>query len=801
MAKLKLKFDGGLNTAADPSEIGANQLVQATGCYYRSGDQRLHKIGGVTTYADTGSGKKIDGIGLLAFDSGGTDKVVALSDGVLYGSNVTSGGTTGTFSSLKSDLVTGAASLSAAHANDRWFLACGTENIVVQSDGTVRDMGMKTPNTFTTVQAASGDNTVYPTSTTGSTYTNIGNAYDADSDTHAYIRSNSGTSTTTFVWSTSDTATGRYLRIRWALGGIAYTNYDTGAGIDDIGTSTDAGFSVNIKMEISEDAGINWTTFLDKRNITQAQAVRDDSYPITDALEISGNLQFRVTVTFNTTASFATFKLYDVVSQEGSTGAAFNTDTGIYYTLTEVDEINQVESAGQSSDLIQFTGGTNNHTKITLPTAVNSNATHFNIYRTTDGGDQRETLTYVGTAAVGAGTWIDNFTRDKDTLGSTYYPWLRILSQQDATGAAPIYIDQNSPPPPMRVIRTFEGSLVGFPTHNKRALVYAMAAKPESFPEINIIEAFPFEEHDELVDGVSLGNIFLISAKGLMMRLTGLPRAVNSIRDNTSIEQIKGAPGCVGIKALTAYSVAGEPRAAWISPYGIYITNGDTIREISVNIDWSVFGSIDKSGWALEWDANRLCLVFSYSTTDGGVNDRYYLLHMAPEHATADDQQPKWTGPHYGSYNCFDTGQVASAHRLYAGHSSNGIVYILDRGTTDASLAYSSTTVPMIAKTAKIYTEDDEWAALDAVLYHTDFGGGQTCTLNWEVGNDHDTGAAGTTQFTISLAGHQGTQLDISQRCQWAQATITHTGTGTGALRDLSVHAMRRGRRGAKRAS
>ena len=44
-----------------------------------------------------------------------------------------------------------------------------------------------------------------------------------------------------------------------------------------------------------------------------------------------------------------------------------------------------------------------------------------------------------------------------------------------------------------------------------------------------------------------------------------------------------------------------------------------------------------------------------------------------------------------------------------------------------------------------------------------------------------------------------GTDLHIDAWDEWAQATITHTGTGTGAVRDLVVQTAGRGRVGGKR--
>ena len=801
---LPIKFDQGNNTAKDPSELGQGEMVQSTGGYYRPGSNMLHTIGGVTAFADTGTSVKVDGMALLQFDTGGTDKIVALSNNILYGATVTSTGDTGTFSALDSGLSAGTASLSAAHYNDRWYLGLGTENLVVKSDGTTRGMGMKPQSGAPVATVSAATTTVTrPVTVGGDQYTNQSNITDTSDTTYAHIvKSSSGTSTTTFAWSgTSNTDSARKLRIRWGLAGFQnIDNQGFAQNWDDVGSSYDSGFSVDITMSVSEDAGATYTQIYHQADINGAVMNQYLTADVTDALEVNGNLIVKIVFYYFAGTSSATLRLYDMVVTKGSSASNFSTTTGVYYALAEYDALEGLESKAVSSALVVVS--TENSVSLALPAAaVNSNATHWHIYRTTDGGSVPSSLGLVGREPIASTTFIDNFTTAVSVQAKPFYPLLRTIAQQDVTATSPLYFDFNAPPPRLAVIRAFEGSLVGLSDDKKRALYFSAAGVPDAWPEINVISAFPLEEHDELVDVVSLGNQLLIAAKGVMMRLSSLPRVINSTRDPSHVEALKNAPGCVGRYALTAFGVHGEPRAAWISNYGIYVTNGDFNERISESMDWTQFDGMDKSGWVLHWDPNRLCLIFEYSSVSGGVNDRYQLLHMAPEHRKTGSEQPKWTGPHYGNYDAFASGQVGHTYRLYGAHSSNGIVYSLDRGGTDASAAYSGTIVPLIVKTGKIYAGENEWSALDAHLYHTDFGTGATCVLDWAVDNDSDAGSAFTNSQTVSLSGSKGTQLDLSQRCEHAQATITYTGSGRGALRDLNVETVMRGRRGGKRVS
>ena len=570
-------------------------------------------------------------------------------------------------------------------------------------------------------------------------------------------------------------------------------------GLDDVGGLLDSGYNIDIKFEFSEDAGSTWETFYNPVGLVAPQGASTADIEVTDNLELDGNLQFRATLTYNSGTAQATLRIMDIVVKKGATGADFTLDSGLYYAITEWDSTRPyLESKmGAAQYVSAATFGTGNSITIGLPsTAQNSNTTHFRIYRTTDGGSLPSSLGLIAAVKLGDTGYLDTFEDSKDVQSKPLYPLLRTLEQQDAAASNPLYFDVLSAPTNFAVMRVYEGSIVGLSPDSPRALYYSIAGFPERFPIINVIDSFPLEDHDELQDCVSLGSSLIIAANGAMMRLTGLPRVVNSVRDNSRVEQIKGAPGCVGRRALTAYSVAGEPRAAWISEAGVYITNGDTIDRISDDIDWSVYDGVDKSSWSLHWDEKRLCLVLSM----GASNGTYFLLHMAPEHRKANGE-PKWTGPHYGEYVQLDSGYLDSSHRLYGGHASNGLVYVLDRrGTsTDASAAYSGTTLPTILKTGKIFAEGRNWAVLDARLYHSDFGSGSSCTAAWTVGNDDEDGGEFTLSESISLSGNRGEQFDVSMRGQWHQLQLTISSGQQGAIRDVEANTKGQSRSGGTR--
>ncbi|RLB37672.1 MAG: hypothetical protein DRH30_12770, partial [Deltaproteobacteria bacterium] len=96
MATIKRNFSGGVVTARDRSSLGPDELVAAIGGYYKPGDhERIHKLGGRSTFGYTGAAAKVRGLALCQFDNG-ADKLVALRGTGLY---TATPGATGTFGS------------------------------------------------------------------------------------------------------------------------------------------------------------------------------------------------------------------------------------------------------------------------------------------------------------------------------------------------------------------------------------------------------------------------------------------------------------------------------------------------------------------------------------------------------------------------------------------------------------------------------------------------------------------------------------------------------------------------------
>lgn len=780
MPPVQLTFSGGNNTARDRSDIGPDEMVESTGGFYRPGDAvRIHKLGGRSVFDEVLASTEVKGLALCQFDSGGTDLLIGFAGTDFYKSTP---GATGSFSAM-SESLTGDG-LSAAHANDLWFLCTGDDNRVLKNDGTTRTMGLYPPQEKPVLTAmVQGVATADDADSDTGNFVNPANAHDGDIDTFASatLTAPAATANEVYSWAAGSVGSDPVARISWSL------------GVEDSPGPGRREFNATVKFEKSTD-GVPTYTETHEVIVTDAVSVASSSVLMTGLTDpVDANI--RVTFTLNSADGvIVTLRIHKVYLGYSNTDDT-PVDGTLLYAVSEEDQTTGLPPSSRSPVAEITLEASSDHigTKIDLSTLVprNTRSTHWVIWRTASGGTETQ-LTRAGDTPIADDVYYDTFNEvGVDEQYDEPYPMLQI-TQQGSTN----YYHRDLPPPALRRVFPFQGALCGLTKNNVRALAYSVPGEYESWPTIYVFDKFPLKEHDELLDGVGVGTSLVIGAKAAMIRMDELPQVIAGTFVGR-VSQIKGAPGCVGEYALTELSMAGEQAAAWISPYGIYVTNGHTFTRISDDVNWDDFKNKDMSNWVLEWDWELLALVFAYSSTDGGANDRYQLIHMDPNHRKKSGQ-PKWTGPHYGAINAWVSGQVSNVYRRYSAHPSDGNVYLENNSATGADASNtldSSGTHRLRLKTGRMYDQWREWAILDARLRHTDFGSGQSCTVANLVGRD-SSGHESTRSQTVSLAGQKAHQFDVSRGGDYHEVTLTHDSTGLGAIQDLVLQVQQQGRAG-----
>jgi hypothetical protein len=799
----KIRFDGGLNTADDRSELQGGQLQQATGIWYPEGvGAFVEKIGGRALFANvlyTTSAPVYQGLYLAQFDTV-TDYLINLqnySDGkVAYAVSLPGSAypQTQALGVLPHGLSTFGTTLSGAHMNDNHFLCTGYDfNRVFYSDVTAGIMGMLEPAGFPSapVPANVAGATGRPTATNAaSTFSNLTLAYDTDVATYSYgtvrVRETSDGSdpSTKTIWlktfGASAAANRRiYTTFRVVSGGDKVTDDSSGIGKGGKGRG---GWKVHVVVTLSQDSGSTFpTTLLDEyydKDFSDALTV--------SSATLTGNssaVELKIVATATSGRSPVTVRSYDTVIKTGGDIAAFTPTTGFYYAYTEYDATHNKESV-PSASYGPVTTSPMTQVTVTLPTTPeNSSATHWRIYRTTDGGTNPQGLGLIATSPVSVTTYVDTFTTLPSTAAS---PLVRMLSVTKGDGTLRFPADY--PPPAFMHISAWRGFLIGIPPQS-RALHYSMQGQPESWPQVYVITKFPLAEHDTLVATKGCGDTLIIAATGAILATEQLPEVVDGIFNAGDIRRIGTVPGCVSSLAIAALSIHGESRVAWVAVDGIWLTNGVTATKITTNLDWNNTVTVaNLSTSVLFYDRKRRVLIFSYDSSNAGNNNRFLFIHMADGHV-GQDGKPDITGPHYGRIGSMAQGESYGTDYLFSTDPTTGKIYIENIGTTDAQQSYSSTQVPLIIKSPRIYNEDKAyWDVTVANLQHTDFGGSETAAVAWTTGTDEN-GNTQTVNKTPTLVGHKGTDFLVDRAGEWHEFTITHTGSANGQIGMVKIQA------------
>jgi hypothetical protein len=749
----------------DAADLRPGELAEMSGAFYRKNDpSQVWKMPGRAEFGDTGT-TGVKGIAICQFDEGGTDRLIALAGTTLYAATP---GLTGSFSSLVTGLNSSATTLTACHQDDRWFIGNGYDtNRVLKSDGTTRLMGMQRPGGTLSLQTTTVPSTINrPTISESSfTWVDVANSMDGDETTFAYrygveFEGQDGQR----IWRgfPADAAQAtRTLRIRWAVA-VVDTSY--------------------LRIEKSENGGSSWTTIYFEG--FGAPVTLSPRWLESEVTANSSEVQVRVTFTANTNEFRDTVHIYDINIAFGSDANVTTTD-GIYYAYTEYNVNEDLESA-PSALSAKLTLASKNQVIATRPATVNSSATHWYVYRIGD-----------GVAAT-----YDNLGRVSDRIDINTMTWADDLATVPITEQAlpivplitvgDLLYFRDTPPPAAFSMISWKGSICILSRMTRRAWYYSEGGRPESFPSIYAVLSFPLDEHDILIGQMAIGETLALLCTGAILAIDDVPRVTDGVFNPVDARALRGHPGCVGEYAYTTFSVRGEPRGAWVSPFGVYITNGTVCECISTDLAWEAEVNVPFLGTSvLRWDAKNLILWFNFDLDGDGLNDHEMPFHMADAHQKYNGS-PKLGQPTGKATSCMASALIDSAHYRYSGHPSNGEVYVEEVGTEDAATA---TEVEMAVKTGQISSDLRNAALIKATLNHSDFGSGETGTMTVTAYRD-TANTQNSREISVRVDGNRGTTVGVARAGELFDLEFVYSGDGTGGIGGYDLEMEGQGRAG-----
>ena len=794
---MKIRFDGGEQTAEDRTALRDGGLVSSVGAYYKPKDGRIHKVPGRSLFADTASAARIKGLQLATFDDE-QDKLLAYSGTVVFESDA---GATGTFANAKTGLDASGAYMVWAHANDKWYGVNGVDdNICFEyadiGDGNGEVFGARTAGMIAPAQAPSATpnlhagTTVRPSAVQQNpgAWLNPADCYDADTATFAHklsTLSDLGTPSVLIVETIASDGgglTGRDAIVRWRAKAEKKTFFSTSK------------VQYRFKAEYYDHVNTVWLEICNEKISVDHDSVRESRVAIPDAIATDNALStFRFTLTrLSAWSRNMRVEVHDARIEDDPSGAKVSgIQGGFFYVYTEWDENRLLESGpSDESNRVLLPDATYNSVDLAnlAATAVNANTTHYKIYRSfddeiedTDNPPTETSLNNYGLVTqipAGTETWSDDLAK------SPRYILPQPLALTGVTDGQTWgwYVTDN-PPPIGEYIIAYRGTLV---VSNGRSLHFLVPGRPESYVRgVSMVSSFPFEEHDNIVCLQTTGDSLFVLAGGIVAIMDDIPNVTNGAATIPEIRTLKGQPGCVSRLASTAYSVTGEKRIAWVSREGIHGSDGNNAINLVDVIDWEANVDVDSlSTCTLDWDASKQVLVFGYDSDGGGANNRYAYIHVF-------DDEKRSTWGHYGAVASYSAGETAGVKRAYTGDEA-GVVY-LEGGTADASDSFdASQNVRMEVTSGRIYAEDkgNEYVfhlGLGKII-HTTAGVGETLTLVVTAGFDADDDTQSET-YTIDVAAQGAKNFLVDMAGEWFTFSLQHTGQADMAVSEIRIPA------------
>ena len=420
------------------------------------------------------------------------------------------------------------------------------------------------------------------------------------------------------------------------------------------------------------------------------------------------------------------------VSRDAGAGTGFTLTSGNtveYWVEERVKSGSTItkRNAATTSEVLTFTGdGTLDKPVITRPTAVNSDATHWALYGT---GANVSFPTGFEISEVAIATTTIEDTRTGTDPGAPTGEAYEVV--QITLAGATVNIAKNGPPPISDTGDVLEDQIILNDTGDRSLAKFSFYDAPHAFPSVNVIR-FETKEADEVRLIKRLGGIVIAGLRDSMWRILTLPNPEDAAFQPGRVkEQIEGAHGVMGPKAACLFSFGQGLRMAYVSRYGIHVTDGYSWDDLADDLDWDATVDVASlSAAVLINNPLRYRLEFYYRPSGGSSNTKALYLCYHPSQAKSGvggGFRAKITGPINVSANDAFTAIVSSETKVFT-CKADGVVYLEGGADTDAS---SVGNPAMVVRTGQIYLNGIgmEGRVKEVWLHHSAGASGQTATV------------------------------------------------------------------------
>jgi len=405
---------------------------------------------------------------------------------------------------------------------------------------------------------------------------------------------------------------------------------------------------------------------------------------------------------------------------------------------------------------------------ITRPAIVNSDATHWALFATAT-NDTFPSGAEISEVVVATTTITDTRTgTDPAIPGGSLYQTLAVSIASTTTQTA-----RNGTPPIATTGDIFEDSVCLNDTSDSTLLWFSWPDEPHQYPATNFIR-FETKEADEitLIKQVSQGLI--VCLRDAIWRVAYLPRPEDAQFDRGRVKtQVEGAHGCVGGQAGATFSFGQGQRLAYVSRYGVLVTDGFVWDVLSGDLDWeNTFNIAQLSSAVLVNNPRKYRLEMRAPAVGSSVNNVVYFFHYHPSQAkdSGAGLRAKVTGPHPMPASAA-TVMTLSGQKFVVTGASNGRVYLEDNGNDNGE----GVAFPVTLQTGDIYPVSEGASARIHALYVHHAAGQPSQSMNGSITMITGGSADFSRPFSLSLAARDLSLVSDQGEAEAFQLELTNS--------------------------
>src|SRR5258705_5241345 len=319
----------------------------------------------------------------------------------------------------------------------------------------------------------------------------------------------------------------------------------------------------------------------------------------------------------------------------------------------------------------------------------------------------------------------------------------------------------------------FPGSFITNDLGDETAIRFSLPGKPEWFPSPYVMRFNTTKRKDIVTCVRDLGQVLIVGMQNSIKRVNYLPREVNTdLTDGLPQEDLTVDHGITGPLCATKFDMpSGGTLLIYASLAGIFLTNGETVWPVNLDLDWSntvnlaaLSSSVMRVYPKDKWITFDYCPAGATHTKNTRRLVFSYALDKVKNGALP------CTGPITVSGRSSAEVVYAGVSYLFSGHESDGKIYLEDYGVTqasgyqvhNASNTLVSAPIQPVIKTRKFYP-----AGLDRDGYEE-----KLILLFNAYGSNSVTAVANSTRdsTTLSSASAVFASVAAGMRVLWASA-------------------------------